>query len=521
MITAIIVDDEKIIRLGLKKMIADYCPQVVVIGEAENGKEALSLTLRENPDICVVDVRMPQMNGLEYIQRAREKGVRSKMVVLSGYADFSYAQQAISQGCSGYLLKPVKINALAELLQKLCTEILHDRREQQWVEQAKLNSFAKEKESVDLLFRKALTEDEKYGRQLRELHFLADRDYYASILSLEDTDLPQQPPLSKAQDILDKEIRRLSSWEAHCLPLDDRTVYWLLFFPEKESLETEDPYPVLEESLRAVHNEGIPCSLGMSGPFSGEEQLYLSRQQCQEAVEHRFYEGGGRVFRYSPGFFSDTEPAFYQQEKQFLTAMRVANEQEAEETLRTTFELLRSHRTRKNVCIFIFRQIHLHLLNLLHQADQDVHSGVDFSKVGEQLSEIDTFEEMSDYVETLFLQRIPADRKKNGATQRIVRNAVSYVKKNYASPIGVNEVAGYLGISSSYFSTLFRKETGEKFISFLIRYKMDKACEMLDQSNLRIYEISERLGYVDVKYFCRIFRKYIGCTPSEYRERSC
>lgn len=120
-----------------------------------------------------------------------------------------------------------------------------------------------------------------------------------------------------------------------------------------------------------------------------------------------------------------------------------------------------------------------------------------------------------------FLQRIPADRKKNSAVQRIVRDAVSYVKKNYTSPIGVNEVAGYLGISSSYFSTLFRKETGEKFISFLIRYKMDKACEMLDQSNLRIYEISEQLGYVDVKYFCRLFRKYIGCTPSEYRERSC
>lgn len=123
MIRLLIVDDEKIIRDGLAKMIANHCPGVQVIGTCTNGQVALVELERLKPDICLVDMKMPIMDGAQFVQHARQKDAKVRFVVISGYAEFEYARRLIGYGCSAYLLKPVKIEELTDVILSLRDEL--------------------------------------------------------------------------------------------------------------------------------------------------------------------------------------------------------------------------------------------------------------------------------------------------------------------------------------------------------------------------------------------------------------
>lgn len=525
MITAILIDDEKIIRLGLRKMIQDHCPQIEVIGEAENGREALALTLSMDPDLCIVDMRMPYMSGIEYIAQSRRYGCRAKIVVLSGYADFTYAQQAIEQGCSGYLLKPVKVDQLTALLQNLCVQIQTEQAQHQMTVEACQQVFAHEQETVDRLCLQALTVGGEAISQLKEIHFLGEHNYWSALFRpvLEmlsfSASIPSAAYLEEMTRQLQYILRTVVGFEFYILVMPP-TQLFLIAISSCEVHSASSAFPVvLEKAQQALTLAGLDSTtIGYSGPFLGEEELPESYRQCVQAVARQFYEGCDGIYEFCCDAFSDNAPAFRLEEKQFLNAMHGGDTAAAENALQAIFKLLHTNRTRKEVCVVIFSQLHLHLMReTVPKQDSIPHPT--FAQVAEQLEEINTFAEMCDYVQALFLQQISAHREPSGTARRIVHNAIRYVENHYNTPLTVNEVAAYLGLSVSYFSTLFRRETGEKFISYLIQYKIDKACEMLEKSNLRVWEIGETLGYTDVKYFCKIFRKYSGCTPSEYRAR--
>ena len=517
----ILVDDERIIRLGLRKMIADHCPQITEVYEAGNGVEALELTRRVRPSLCIVDMRMPRMGGLEYIARVRELGLDTKMIVLSGYADFSYAQQAMGAGCCGYLLKPVKVDALTQLLNKTARDILEEREKTALIERG----YRAQQRELEVQFYRAVTLGEADHAALRDM--LDGRHYYSALFSLNAPDTPYRPfsrerreedPLARASAAL-RRAGGERGWELYSLTLDERTAYLLLLPPDGTPNPASLPPPWLFDAHGALARNGIAGSMGVCGPFFGAEQLCQSRLAAAGALERRFYEGAGRIFTAAEDL-SDTEPALYCEEHRFLTAMRINKTDEAKQALDTIFTRLKENRVKKEVCVLVCSHLHLSLLDLLR--GQSTPSAPkrpqDTRQFSEQLEIIDTFEELCAYVETILLQTAGSFWDEGRAAPSLVRNAVRYVERHVASPISVNEVADYLGVSVSYLSTLFRKETGEKLISFIIGYKIDRACEMLERGNDKIYEISEALGYTDVKYFCKIFRKYVGCTPSEYRE---
>ena len=123
MTKVLIVDDEKIIRDGLARLIMDHCPEMTVVGAASNGQIALAELERLRPDICLVDMKMPVMDGAEFIRQARPRYPKVRFVVISGYAEFEYARQLIGYGCDAYLLKPVKIEELTQLLKRLSSQL--------------------------------------------------------------------------------------------------------------------------------------------------------------------------------------------------------------------------------------------------------------------------------------------------------------------------------------------------------------------------------------------------------------
>lgn len=119
MISVLIVDDERIIREGLKRLIKNKCPDYTVIGEAADGAQALKLTQQLHPDLAIVDIRMPGLSGIDYMHLAAEEEDPPSFIALTGYAEFEYARKLMGVGCEGYLLKPLKHAELITTLQRI------------------------------------------------------------------------------------------------------------------------------------------------------------------------------------------------------------------------------------------------------------------------------------------------------------------------------------------------------------------------------------------------------------------
>ena len=151
MISILIMDDERIIRTGLQKMIADHCPQITQFYQAGNGEKGLDIVIEHKPDICLVDIRMPVMDGLQFAEIVHKNGYDTHMLILSGYADFEYAQRAMEFGCEGYLLKPAKIEELTRYLQSIIRTI-----ELQDNEDKKEDLSTDQKEYASLIVKKAV-----------------------------------------------------------------------------------------------------------------------------------------------------------------------------------------------------------------------------------------------------------------------------------------------------------------------------------------------------------------------------
>lgn len=530
MIRVLLADDEKIIRMGLRKMIEGNCPEFQVVGEAPDGQTALELLDVCRPDICIVDIRMPRMTGLQFMARAAAAGSRVRMIVLSGYAEFKFAQEAMASGCGGYLLKPVKPEELFALLKKLKASVEDGleicRREEN------LQSLSRRHRDAtcrELLRRLVIEGGAGEYRILEKEKFLPDQSFVMALFSEDDYRLRQGKPaedsgggsgavILRTTDMLLREEPRIFGIS---LSLMQDLTLLLLYSRDKGEVAQETAVSFLKKAQNALRDREVSVTIGFCGADRGIDKIRENYLACREAVGCRFYQGKGRIFSYQKDFFSKEAPKIYPLEKELSVALFVQNNQQVFAILNDIFALLKNMHVKKSVCAVILCHIHLDIMNILRTRDKTemLKSLPDLAEYERHIQTFDLFSELQEYVFDFFYRLLEQDGgDQNERNRNLVRKAMRYVETHYESPIYSNEMAEYLNLNVSYFSTLFRKETGEKFTVFLTNFKMEKACEMLLQTNEKVCRISERLGYNDVKYFCKVFRRRMNCTPSEYRE---
>lgn len=520
----IIADDEKLICRLVEALVDWTGLGLEIVGKAENGLEALELVKDRQPNILITDIRMPGCDGLELIRQARELCPDIEIVIISGYAHFEYAQTAIAYGVGNYILKPIKQDELNETLQKIVSRLKDGHNSSPDKASDHENSRNDLRRLREGLIKDVLDGSREFTvRELNEnYHFHVEKGILqAFVLKIDfDPEKTGEPAFSiimqKAEELFLAGVPSICT--ESLLTFRGFNGYGILnYFPEKR----DEVRHRLREFLRQMEASKnlfgkVEFSIGLGSAVSNAAELADSMEEARLAVEERLIEGCGRMLeRTSISSGIDKQPLLEKYAKTVEHAIEILDEKEAllaDSNLKSAVMNMPSIRGREIL------EIILDAGKLFVLRTGNRHTGKqqqEFEFRCRQCNRVEgLFEELYMLQEKIILEAKTV--RENEAT-RPIRIAKQMIMENYGRNITLDEVCDAVGFSSAYFSAMFKKETGEGFSKYLTRVRIDKAKELLRETNIPVAEVCEAVGYNDRKHFTQTFHKMTGVNPAEFR----
>lgn len=525
MYTVIVADDEEEIRKGIIKKVEWERIGFQVIGEAENGADALELVEKLEPDLLLTDIRMPFLSGIELARQIREVRPMVQIAFLSGFDEFSYAQQAIQYNIVSYMLKPISSKELEEELTKI-KHIMDEKfavftkqsMAQKEVEKSEflipllLDSFIQGKIEEEELREHAVTSGLLRSVRSDNLKYVV---IVTGIVDSQGNDMTTRASVNAVDMILKKYVRYTSCY------LRGRVVSILA---ATQSGINKYLHILVEEIVQSVERlMHMKCQIGVSRSI---EFLSDCREGYLEAMNAISYAANGQSSVY---FISDEEKNvnFNQEDLQSIvekieTLLRGGTNKELEEYLN---ELEREIRIGKNAlmhCSLLISMILVSVYKVLYAVadDSDIRK-IQSEYPLHELHELDRIAESFQNVKKMCMktkETIAEQRKKSSDV--ICEKAAQIIEQRYAEQeLSVMQVSTEIGVSPNYLSALIKKNTGRTFVELLTAKRIEKAQELLCCTSMKIREITEACGYRDQYYFSHCFKKTTGMTPNGCRRQ--
>lgn len=471
----------------------------------ENGQQALEQLEAVQPDVLITDICMPFMDGLELARHVYERFPQTIVVVLTGFSEFSYAQQAIRYHVHDYLLKPVKPQEFDELLKNLSAELsARENRQGLFSRAVMADEVLKDHFYQGLLQPEGAQEPDEVLRAV-------DAELVGRLHSLVLVPLAQRS--EEAPQRIGARVAQV------CAPALFRTLaeqYLLLIVSGDETAELMARTAVGARQLRAqLHEQELYAPVGVSGVHAGLEGLRQAAQEARHALGYAFSTGETLLFdpelRKSAGSLQteDCPTAAL-----IASTLQSGSGSRALELTGTLFTCMRRRRVHESECRQVIQRLQILMASHLSREQLRRAPAVLLPQTGYALEEVRlSVERLEGYILQCQTQHndTPADR--------CGRMAVAYINEHYSdSELKLPDILEHLGVSRSYFSTVFKEKTGQSFVEYLTGLRMEKAKEYLRETGLCTYEIAERIGFADPHYFSLTFRRRIGMTPKQYRE---
>lgn len=527
MYRVIIVEDEMLVRVGLKNSIDWNKFSMCVVADAADGKTALELYEREKPDLIITDLKMPVMSGIDLIARIREKDKTTKIVILTCLEEFELVRKAISMGVSDYIIKLTmteeQFNAiLARVHEELSSN--KDRQTPNEISDANIN-IIKEKAIKDMILYNVYTEREfasivkKYHLRIRPERMILcilEMDHYNKTKLLfkdENGQLVKDSMLN----ILTEMLANYGNGEA----IHDAGARYIIIFnygeiesEEKVFTEILSILKGIESSVKVFLNTAVTFGLSnIQSQYSSLNKMYV---QALNSLEDRFI-GGTGIY----GFLSNFDRNKVQMEK-MEEMLKLCEESLSNSSVfyneysSRIRSIMNSEIRSRNEYLEMFCQLLQWIVKAAKfqgdGSEQIIHSAIKSAQQSENLDEI-----LRCFYE--FLSYISAVRGKKRITSKEVKLALDFMESNYSQDLSLQQVASYVGLSTSYLSSLFKKEIDVNFIEYLNEIRIEKAKGLLLETYLKTYEIAETVGFNENTYFCKMFKKVTGTTPGEYRKK--
>lgn len=519
----LLVDDEEMILEGLTQVIHWEALGFGIAGTASHGREALALLQTRPIDLVLTDIRMPFIDGIELIRKVSGQYPGVKTVIVSGYGDFEYARQAIQYGAAGYLLKPTQQDELHELLAKIKDQLDEERALRANAVEARKYAENQAKYSLESAVRELIQYNGKeaaaqVGRMAPQRHY--------GICLIKDFRDGNMPVFSKVINELNFKQLLPSDW-IHVLLKNDGFV--VLFFACDSA---HNPLqPLLKGILAAIRESGKPLLYEPllfateAYPFGGLQQVHQVYKQSLERLEYTFYATDG-IIRVLPEEASSVPEAETARSaagmgdgeiREFVNNLLLSDRPEAARHL--TDELIAGLKAGFYSASAI-RQTVSGVLEQLRKAFAEYvaqGSEINLFDLG-RLPGIYTFERLDVFLKDSILRftQMLQEHHINYFT-RLIYLVYKYVDEHYRDNIKLDDVAKTVNLSTTYFCYVFKKETGLTFIDYLIRYRLEKSKQLLAETNLKLYEIAERVGYRDVRHYTKQFKRMYRMRPGEFR----
>lgn len=510
LIRVLIADDEPIVREGLRCLVEWDALGFSICGEAANGEDALEKMRSLQPDLVLLDIRMPKLSGTELIEKARDAGYDGEFIILSGYSEFKYAQTAIRHGVSFYLTKPVDEDELTDSLltirEKLYQQMHRKNSFKQYITKAKPPVLA------DLLTGRELNPAISYAELglLHPVYQVVVCEWYS----------PWFHTYSFA-DLLRVSNQDYSFFEQ--ITIDSYDVVLL-----KGSYALEKFQSCLRHYEDAGPQKGSPLGglfLAYGPAVHHLESIKDSYQTARELIARRFFcRENQHVLSCDmlpktsllAGTLSPEASNDYS--TRLFNYIQAYNRRQVhavlEELSRTLFVCEEDVHQIKYFLSGIFLQVKQSLISLYSKAEIPFASN---AAIIELIENKRYLYEILRYFSEQFEMSIRAIG--NNSSDSVFDDILYYISQNYSQPLKLESIAPLFGYNSSYLGKLFSQKMGQNFNSYLDSVRLAEAVRLLDTTSLKVYEIAERTGYKNVDYFHQKFRKQYGQSPAEYRRR--
>ena len=493
--TVLLVDDEKTVRDGLKMIIDWHSYGFDSFLEGEDGSDGLAKMIDFSPELTLLDIRMPKMSGLEAAEQARKAGYLGKIIMLSGYSDFKYAQSAIRSGVDAYLLKSIDEDELAAAVQKVREDI--QRNAETSMLETKNAELARNGLLCNILLGRAHQDEEQVFRQI----FLKSGVYRVALI-----DLFKDADESRRKTVEDMLTCCFAKSQLETVTLDGKLVM---------ILKNTEAFSRFSDAVKAARKRtGIPIFAGVGRAVNSFGEIALSYADARKLVEERFFCSIDDIICFEgnscpKGSGSALDPQNYQEKIQ--TYVEVGELAKINSTLCDLKQRIVTERIEPDKAKGILSSLYIGLRGKLqlNYPELPIDSGI-----VDKIFDMDYLDRIIGYLADE-LCRISSGIA--GANRDIITKMLGYIEKNSNQDLKLESIAELFGYNSTYLGKIFKKATGESFNTYLDRLRIKKAETLLAERSLKVYEICERVGYRNLNYFYKKFKSYAGTSPSEYR----
>lgn len=537
-IKVFLVEDEMVIRRGIKNSIDWEKEGYIFCGEASDGELAYPMIIKEKPDILITDIRMPFMDGLELCKLVKKELPNIKILILSGYDEFDYAKEAIRLGVTEYLLKPISSGKLLEALNGVSESIRREKEDKdlvrKYMEEMRENTehekqkFFEQMIAGNLSMADALETGKKYEMNL-------SAGMYNLLLfrfTLGEENRKSGELLGEAEYAIEKLTERLE----YVFEFQRGVEGWAFLLMADNEEQMSERVKELSKDLEEImkNYSTIAYFGGIGQPVARLRELEESFREAERALAARFTMELNRIISVEDirmaqnvDTLDDIEITSFGEIEKTRTMLEKFLNNGAEDEIDEFVDVYINELPEENLKSVLMRQYIIMDAYIVMMSFCEKIEGIEgemqaqSEELKNSMKTIQTLEEIKNYIRMLLKKIIGVRDTISGRRYSdIIEIAKDQIRKTYMSDeISLNTIAAEVGMSPSYFSSIFNKEMGKTFVEYLTEIRMDRAKELLMCSSMKISEIGYEVGYKDPHYFSYIFKKTQNCTPKEFRAR--
>lgn len=530
----LIVDDEELIRDGIARKIQKMFPHALIVGKAEDAATALEIVRTDRPGIVITDIRMPEIDGFEFIEQLKKEKHDVKFILVSGFEDFEYARKAIRLGVGDYLLKPVDNEELRSVVEKMELQIAEENHEKSKINELKSKSrntyaFLLNKYLTDLINHTDEFDVQSVLKPLETIDVTFPNTYF-SVVTIIPGNLNKLPLFPEKEDMtvalfaamnITEEVLKASGYTVVFENLKKEN--HIVAIINHENIQPGDLVKQCRKLLGYLNEYlGMNVSIGIGKYCTAAAGIGNSYTESYSAALQKFVLGDNNVI-YADDIPDSNSITFFMSEndKQLLLSCLTSNAADkAKEAVDRVFAKAKSEKLSYanlktlyiDIAIMIAKIIRENGGSMNHISKEDIFSE-------DYVARFTTSEELGSWLKeciTSTCAYLSDLRKSDG--RHAIEEIKEYINNYYYTEINLNDLSKKYYINASYLSLLFKNESGERFVDYITRVRMEKAKELLSNTDLKTYKIAEMVGYADARYFSDVFSKCAGTTPTKYRE---
>ena len=517
----LIADDDEIICRGIGKCIDWESHRIQVIGMVYDGEMALKEVREKRPDIVIVDINMPFMDGIEFSCVVRQEFSWIKIILLTAYKEFEYAQKAVQMQVFGYITKPFDNQEVLDVVEKALHSLEEEREYKEEITR-----------NLQLIREKYLGELVLYGKvecssaiklvQNQKSYFQTAIFYLQHFYGEEENSVEDVVEQEVAFKIIAVQVREYVEKYGYlsCFFRGNRIIL-LYEYTENAQEKLELHLQEIMSFLGKNANTYVICGVG--GKYQGSDKLPYSYREAEKVIDSRYEYGNQNIVCYKDVQKNNTE--YFLQFRLLSDSIEKAIQDRDETQLRIQLDRLLENMgkmpkiNKSSLALMIMEMLLLSykafedesLYQKFFQSAHGLLAEILKTKSLDQIKRIveKSFEIMFEYLKT----------SNTSENERLVQKALSYIKENYTNPeMNFKEVADSVGLSTSYLSALMKKYGNINYNQYLNEVRIERAKRFLSTPDIKTYEIAFYVGFNSSQYFSSIFKKTVGMTPKEYRE---